>query len=439
MHESRRAARSRLAAAGRLRERVDERPIEPPRALAAMLERALAGGGEHARAVERHYLELMPRMRVEQLDCNDGAQATLFGAPLEWARLPRLSAAVQRLFAQLPEGATLLGAGSAAELRARRCSVGEFYGESCYGSLMPLLYGYPADLDYFARGLGGGAEVAAVAAAIDRYLAAPLVHELTHFGREREVPSLYIDECVAAWLGVTVMPEFAFPAPGEDNGLFATPWFAQVGQALARVAGAERLVAAQAGLRPWAEVLPAGLAAALARLGRADYEATRPLHLLSDSFAPDRWMKLCFLAAAEAVEVETISLAELAARPWSQVPAGAEDAALDGAIVRDGLRAMCLRNYRVERSFRVATRAPAGPIAIDLVACRLSAAAGSDGCDGAAPAYLFPPATAQRLRGRGIGGYELWIDEVGQIDDIADAIMSAAGDTRGHGWRLETR
>jgi hypothetical protein len=435
MEESRRAARARLAALGRLRDGVDERPIAPPRPLLAMLATALASGGEHARAIERHYLALMPQLRVEQLDCNDGPQAIFFGATLAWEQLPRLSAAVERLFALLPAGATLLGASSATELRARRYTVGEFYGETCYGSLMPLLYGHPADLAYFARGLAADG----VAAVLDRYLAAPLVHELTHVGRDREALSLYLDECVAAWLGVTVMPEFAFPAAGEDNALFATPWFAQVGQALARVAGVDRLVAAHTGRLSWTEALPGGLAAALTRLGRADYEATRPLHLLSDSFAPERWMKLCFLAAAGAPDVDTISLAELTARPWTEVPAGDEDEARDRDLLRDGLRAMCLRNFQIERSFRVATQAPAGPITIDMAGCRISTAAGSDGCDGAAPAYLFPPPVAERLRGRGVAGYALVLEDAGTVDTVADAIMSGAGDTSGRGWRLARR
>jgi hypothetical protein len=435
MESSRRAARAQLAANGRLRADADERPLAPPRALLTMLATALADGGEHARAVERHYLELMPQMRVAQLDCNDGPEAIFFGAPLSWERLPRLSGALDRLFALLPAGTSLAGATSAAELRARRGTVGTLYCETCYGGFMPLLYGYPADLGYFARALLDSS----IDTVIDRYLTAPLVHELTHFGRSRDVLSLYLDECVAAWLGVTVLPEFAFPAPGEDNGLFATPWFAQVGQALARVAGAEQIVAAQAGVRSWSEVLPPRLADTLTRLGRADYEATRPLHFLSDTFSPDRWMKLCFLAAADAPVVDDIALAELTAMPWQKVPAGDEDER-DREILRDALRAMCLRNFQVERSFRVATRAPSGPITIDLAACRVWTAPGADGFDGAAPAYLFPPATAKRLRDAGIDGYRLELSATDEPDALFCAVVAAIvdGAARAHGvgWRL---
>jgi hypothetical protein len=431
MEASRGAARAALAAAGRLREELDLRPLAPPRALLAQLTVALAAGGAHAEAIERHYVELMPRMRAEQLDCNDGPAALLFGAPVVWARLPRLWGAIEQLFALLPAGAQLLGARTAHELRQRHYTVGGLFAETAYGGFMPLLYGYPADLAYFARRLEDGVD-----AVLDRYLAAPLVHELTHFGRERAVLSLYLDECVAAWLGVRALPEFAYPAPGEDNGLYATPWFAQVGQALARVAGAARVVAAQAGVLPWREALPAGLAETLERLGREDYEATRPLHLLSDSYAPERWVKACFLAAG-GVELATVGLDALARWPWTEVPPGDEDQAQDRQIVRDGLRAMCLRSFVVDGSVRAETTVPPAPITIDLAGGVITTAARADGVDQIAPRYWFPPATGARLRREGRARLALAITSAGvDVDAAVDAILCAAP-ARGDGWRLD--
>jgi hypothetical protein len=415
---SRARARAALATAGRLRADADTRPLDPPRPLLQRLRAELARGDAHADAFARHYLELMPRMRVEQLDVSDGPAATFFHTPLDWPALPRLCRALERLFALLPAGASLVGARDFAELRARHRTVAELFADTAYGGFMPLLYGYPADLAYFARALDGNSPLAV----IDRYLAAPLIHELTHFGRARDVLSLYLDECVAAWLGVQVMHEFAFPALGDDNGLYATPWFAQVGQALARVAGAANVIAAQAGVVPWCEALPAGLAAALARLGDEDLRATRPLHLLSDTYAPDRWMKLCFLAAAGA-PVADVTLAELAALPWGAVPPGAESDN-DAMIVRDGLRAMCLRNFQIDRSFRVSTRPPPAPITIDIDRCKITTAPAPDSCDGIAPAYLLPPATAARLRRAGHTTLQLRLEHLGQLDSVAAAILS---------------
>ena len=431
MEASRRAARAALAAAGRLRDEVDPRPLDPPRALMAQLTAALDAGGPHAEAIERHYVQLMPRMRVEQLDCNDGPAALFFGAPVAWERLPRLSGAVDRLFALLPPGAQLLGASTADELRRRRCTVGELFAETAYGGFMPLLYGYPADLAYFARSLEAGVD-----AVIDRYLAAPLVHELTHFGRTRAVLSLYLDECVAAWLGVRVLPEFAYPAPGQDNGLYATPWFAQVGQALVRVAGAGRVVAAQAGVLPWREALPAGLAEALERLGREDYQATQPVHLLSDSYAPERWVKACFLAAG-GVDLAGVGLDALARWPWSEVPAGDEDVAHDRDVVRDGLRAMCLRPFIVDGSVRAESRVPSAPITIDLAAGTITTAARDDGLDRVAPRYWFPPATGARLRREGRARLTVAVtsDEV-NVDAVVDAVLRGSS-ADGPGWRVD--
>jgi hypothetical protein len=420
MEASRARARAELAAAGRLRATVDPQPLDPPRALMRVLHEELARDDAHAAAVARHYLELMPRMRVEQLEVSDGPASLFFHAPLDWDALPRLNRAVERLFARLPAGATLVGAHDVAELQARRLTVAQLFAETAYGGFMPLLYGYPADLAYFARALDGNG----IAAVIDRYLAAPLIHELTHFGRARDVLSLYLDECIAAWLGVAVMPEFAFPAPGEDNGLYATPWFAQVGQALARVAGADNVIAAQAGLCSWRDALPPGLADALVRLGADDYRATRPQHLLSDTYAPARWMKLCFLAAGGA-PVAGVTLAELEALPWRAIPPGPENED-DAIIVGDALRAMCLRNFQIDHSFRVSTRPPPSPITIDLDACVVTTAPGSDGFDGAAPAYLFPPAVAARLRRDGHTRLSFRVDAIAELDALVARIMSGA-------------
>jgi hypothetical protein len=369
----------------------------------------------------------MPRMRVEQLATSRAPAATLFQARLDWPRLPRLAAALERL-------AALAGpAARAVEVRAA-ATVGELYASTYYGACMPLLYGYPADLAFFARALEGGAPLDAV---VDRYLAAPLVHELTHFGRERDLLSLYLDECVAGWLGVRVLRELAYPAPGDDNGLYAAPWFAQVGLALARAAGPERVVAAQSGALGWREALPGGLADALARLAWQDYCATRPIHFLSDSFRPDPWMKLFFLAAA-GQPLDGWTLPSLAGLPWREVPAG-QESPLDGEMVAEALGAMCLRNYQVERSFRVAARAPEGPIDVDLDACRVSSAPGPDGFDPVPLAHLFPPAVAARLRGRGIAGYTVELGALEGLDEVARAILDGAPTRTGTGYTLNRR
>ena len=173
--------------------------------------------------------------------------------PLVWDELPRMSDAIDRLYAVLREAevepTAALGAASADDFRAASRTFAEMFMPMHYGACMPLLYGYPADLAYFdARGreLGLG-----IMGTIDRYLTAPVVHELCHFGRTRETLPTHLDECIGGWLGVHVWPEFAYPLEGRDDAIPHAPLLAQVGQAFARVFGVRALVRAQTGAVPW--------------------------------------------------------------------------------------------------------------------------------------------------------------------------------------------
>src|SRR5579862_1665434 len=202
--------------------------------LAAVIAVEEREGSPRAEALSRHYLDYMPRLRVEQLATRAEPNFTLLHRPLDWPRLPRLAGAIDRLFALLDGAgvrAAIAGAAGGAELRARHATIASLYPRTFYGGFMPLLYGWPADLAYFARAVStGGDAAAAPTAAIDRHLAAPILHELVHL--DPSTPALfplYLDECVAAYVGVRVLRELAYPAPGaeEDCGaLYAAPWFA---------------------------------------------------------------------------------------------------------------------------------------------------------------------------------------------------------------------
>jgi hypothetical protein len=402
LQASRVAARASLAAARTLRsiDGLDDRPLEMPRGFERVFSAALdeERGSDRARAdaLERHYLDVMPRLRTQQLDSTAPEVARVFDTGIDWPRWPRLAAAVERL-----------GRG---ELLTRDLTLGALYAASCYGGFMPMLYGTAYDLASYDL------------ASLDRHLAAPLVHELAHGGRDHELLSLYVDECIAGWLGTRALD--------GDNDLFAAPWLSQVGAALARVIGADRLRAAHAGTVAWDDVLPRGLGAAIAHAAWQDYLAHRPLHLLSDATKPDRWMRMFFLAAAGAPPD--------ADRPWRDIPAGDESNA-DGEILDDALAAMCLRNHQEQRSFRVTRRPPPQPIAIDLDECRVSTAAGADGFDPAPPAHLFPPATAARLRARGIAGYTVELSSLAALPTVARAILDGAPARAGDGYTLTRR
>jgi len=444
-----------------------------PRALRCFLAAAIAieradaevdpGAAERADRLVRHYTDVMPRMRVAQLAGTDQPGATLFHTPLDWARLPRLGAAIDRLFAVLGDAGVAavgaLGAASADAFRARTPTLAALYARTHYGGFMPLLYGFPADLAYMhARGMADGLDVLAT---IDRYLTAQVVHELCHFARDRiAIAPPHLDECIAGWLGVHIHPELAYPTGDRDDALYAAPWLAQVGHAIARAFGVANLVRAHAGGDHAA--LPHDFIAGAARLGWDDWRARRTLHLLSDTFAPAPWVALALATGADrpsagdtvpgtpepdaqrigdrkvpARKAPPVSLAALAAIPLAilELPA---DPDFDRAIVEDGLRAMCLASSQIAGSFRTRVSLPADPIIIDAVACAIIAPRRGE-LDPVAPRYWLPPAVAARIAAQHGTGYALRLRSVAAIPEAATAICEASPGSERDGFALVLR
>jgi len=364
------AARLREATAGAWRDLDAAGVVHPsairtepgmPRALERVVQRAMERvGGAEAEQLASYYAEIMPRQRVEQLGRAGGDGAALLHAALDWDRLPRMRAAISSLARVLGEaGVDASGVHSA--LRAG--SLAELYCATYYGGCMPLLYGCPADLAYFAsRGLD-------VQAAIDRYLTVPVLHELCHLGRDRDALPPHLDECVAGWLGVHVWPEFAYPEPGQDDAIYASPWLSQIGAAMVRAFGLSPVLRAHGGDRG---ALPATFVAAAEAAYWHDWEARRPLHFLSDTLAPRPWIEL------------VLAHAELRA-----------DADADRRIVEDALRAMCLVTERVGGSFRTRSAVPDAPIVVE---CGVVSTRAKNELDIVPPSYWIPstvPVTAR--------------------------------------------
>jgi hypothetical protein len=371
---------------------------------------ALPGAGA---VLVQHYLEFLPSLRVAQLT-RTGPPEQVLHRELRWADMPALQEALSRLAGLLgavPGGATL----------------NEIYCGAYYGRYLPLLYGFPQDLQRLQDLIDQGGAPEAV---IQEHLGAALVHELSHGRRQRQALSPpYIDECVASYVGVQALPALAFPDGGPIRALYGAPWLCQVGQALARAMGRERLLAAHRDEAP----LPGGLARALVRLGWAEYVARRAPHFLSSNLRPGPWMKLSFLAAA-GQPLDGLTLEALEARPWSDIPAGAEDP-MDAEILDYGLRAMCLRNVRAQGTFFVEPALPASAVRIDLRACTVQAA---DSLTAEPLSYLFPPATAARLRERGLEEYVLEVRDLAALPEIAAAVMDGARSQSGSGYVLTT-
>jgi len=380
--------------------------------------------------LDRHYLDYMPRMRVEQLGTRAHPNAKLFHAPLDWHKLPRLSSAIDRLFALVGDAL----APSADDFRAARPTLAALYQRAYYGGFMPLLYGYPADLRALARALDGGADLHAL---VDGRLAAPIVHELSHLqpGRAAALPP-YLDECLAAYVGSRALAETAWPGDGED-ALYGAPWLMQTGQALARATGGA-VLDAHAGRVAWSRALSPALASALVRLGWDEYRATRDSHFLTSNYRPEPWIKLFFLAAAGGA-LGGVTLDSLDALAWGEIPVG-DETDEDARILADALRACCVDNFQVDLAYRVRRAPPAGPIAIDCARCRVTAAGGK--LDPRGLAYFLPPAVAARLRQSGIAGYTVELralDALDEIDEIGRAILDGAPSRERASYSLSRR
>lgn len=412
-------------------------PAEAPPAYARVLGGAIAYEEAHdparAEQLRRHYLDAMPRARIAQL-CGDAEpNARLFHETLDWSRIPHVWGAVERLatLAGLTP-AEVLGAPSVQAFFDERPTLGALFARSFYGGMMPLLYGAPGDLALVRRRLSTGASLEST---IDAELAAGIVHELTHGRRRRAtiVPP-YLDECVAAFAGVSVLPEFAVPS-GSTSAIYATPWFSQVGRALARAFGEGPVLRAHFGAASWVEVLPPGFADTCARLGWEEYLEHRAPHFLSSNWRPAPWMKLFFLAAAGAPFGE-VTLSMLDAMPWSSIEPGPEDFSSDRRMLDDALSAMCLHNRRIGGTHRVSLEVPASEVTIDLARCVVETAPAPDSCDTVTLAHLFPPATARRLRDAGLRGWRLRIDAIEALPEIADAVFEGKAIARGEGFSL---
>ena len=296
----------------------DSGPVHPvaepglPAPFLALAARALAFE-EHEAAPEwqtritllRHYhLELLQRRRVVVL----AGHAPLTGLtalshrylcePLDPARMPRLVAAIDHLFALIASVGvrpdSLFCASDAHTLIAGR-TFGDVFGDCFYGRYAAPLGTTDQDLLALEReGCDSHPQIA-----LDRRLAGPLLHELSHLHAQRTpISPPYLDECVAAALGARAMPTLVTPDCGDDNAMVGAGWFVQVGEHLIRALGLDAVVAAHAGLCPWSDVLPAGLGDVFATLGWEQYVATRHVAFLGEAQRPEPWIKALWLAIA---------------------------------------------------------------------------------------------------------------------------------------------
>ena len=321
----------------------------------------------------RHYhLELLQRRRVAVLSGHAPLTAAVplsrryLCEPLDPSRLPRLTDAIDRLFGLFADVGvpidTLFRASDAHSLLAGR-TFGDVFADCFYGRYAAPLGTSDQDLMALERERGDSHPHIA----LDRRLAGPLLHEISHLqSRRTPISPPYLDECVSAALGARAMPTLVTPDCGDDNAMVGAGWFVQVGEHLIRALGLEAVASAHAGLVPWSDVLPAGLGDVFAALGWEQYTATRHVAFLGEAQRPEPFIKALWLAMAGQLDrarpnvtsnaIPSVSpstpitarhlrpsaratptatrfvsgwLTELTALPWSDVPAPAAHPARD--------------------------------------------------------------------------------------------------------------
>jgi len=417
----------RLAAASATERDPELSRLDAPPDIAELLACALAaaeGDGDeaHAAGLRLQYLEALPTARLDQLTGASPRAASLFHTPRPWPRLPRFRRGLERLYARFAahglDGARALGAPDVDAYCAGFETLAQWYVATYWGRLEPMFQALPHDL--MASLPEPSASDAAFWAAVDHRLPLPMLHEVLHFtpARETLLPP-YLDEALAGWFGVVLDEASAFPAPGDDDGLAGWPWFAQVGEALCRAFGEGPVLAAQAGLRPWDEALPAALPSACARLGWQAYRAAPAIHFHPDVTRPDRWVKLFYATAAGADPAAFASLTALDAVRFADLalpPSPDEDA----RILYHALSAMALTATQVGGSWRVRREPPTGPVVVDFARGEVSAPARSSGYELAPARYALPP-LGRRDR------HELTLDDVtpATLDRLARELLAA--------------
>jgi hypothetical protein len=323
-------------------EGVDAADIPRPELPAPFLRLLLRALGElapsdpRAELLMHYHLELLQRRRVVVL-AGEGVQRALMHTPLRPEHMARLVSVLSRLFALLREAQVeparlevFQGAERAEDLVAGR-TIADLFARTYYGGYSAPLYTSELDLLALDRELA----VRPVLEVIDRRLAGPLLHELTHLDRGREaLAPPYLDECVAAALGARAAPELVSPRVDSDGcddavALYGAGWFTQVGEHLIRALGLRPVIAAHAGLVPWAEVLPAGLATHFAHLGWEQHLASGHVAFLGEAQRPEAWIKALWLGMRGEIGH---SLSELYALPWSAVPRPEADVVADAAF-----------------------------------------------------------------------------------------------------------
>lgn len=350
--------------------------------------------------------------------------APLLGVDLRVAHIPRLRTGLEGLFTWVqragfdPERA--LGASSMRALLERCPTVEQLVSSTLFGCHLPMAGLYPAERAVISAELRGGSPPAVV---LDHRLSGQVLHELSH-GRVRpwRGPSgaWMLLEAAASWVSHQVAPIHTFPnRVGE--GVPGLRGYVLIGAALARVAGADALLALTLCGEDPAPVLGRRLTNAMAA---AEWQVWRTRS--DPPFAPDNrdampWVKLVAACAdvdgpmKDALDrlweledpgpVSSGSRGLLQAAesvPWDELTWWHEPVSRDDvAALHDAVLALCTAEKRLPHPTPVRCAPPGGEIRIDVAACRIEAPVRADGVYLEPATWLLPPPLARRLLERG--------------------------------------
>ena len=241
-------------------------PLCVPTRLATMLLWAKRVRPDLWPALSQQYLEWMPTTSLDAL--RTSATAYRFHVHPLSAETPKI-AAILNAFDRDVEGSFI-----------------ETYRTTCFGRLLPLLYGMPADFEAYAN------DAKPLPHILDHRLSGPLAHELCH-GPPTLPLSLppYLDECVAGALGARLTPWILRPDLGHDNGMYAAIDFAHVGEWLIERLGEDAVKQAQF-TASWRSLLGTELFEALWRVASDDFLRHGQLHFLSNPAHSGPWLTL---------------------------------------------------------------------------------------------------------------------------------------------------
>ena len=366
-------------------------PVFPLRLPPALRESMAEAGGPEALAA--YYCDRMPAMLVDQMLRGDDFARRLLWRPLDLARLPRLRAALEGLFAALGvEAPASTGARNPGELLALRPTAAALAAPTLLGSGLPLVGAWPAERELINQRQGDPDE------AFDLRLSAGLVHELCH-GPSRPLdgspPPWMVLEAAALWLGSIAFPRHVFPeVPGE--AVPGVSLFVLLGLCLSRLFGRRALLRTLTEGAALRDAFGGVAAEALEGAARDDWGSRRQVPFARDALAAPQWVKIADASRAGRVvrlaEAESLGFAEL---PWwSEAPAP-ED--LD--LARTALLALFQANV-LAPTYQTHP-CDVEELRLDVRSCLVTRPARPEGVFGEPAFWIYPPPLCRRLRERG--------------------------------------